>query len=132
MLIDGFDQAELYQYDHARELSIALLKEWLVKCKFKNWKITRSRKLKVTKKMKVDRAGQIAEELNNTKRWHVHGHGISRDVLERDLNLMIDDFGKDRELSSKVRNYHSLLSDYMVKRGAMGVIHFMGQYRPFM
>jgi len=132
LLIDGFDQAELYQYEHARELSIALLKEWLVKYKFKNWKVTRTRKLRVTKQMKIERAAEIAKELNNTRRWHVHGHGISMDVLERDLNLMIDDFGKDEDLSAKVRAYHDLLSDYMAKRMAQGVIHFKGEYRPFM
>ena len=44
LLIDGFDQAELYKYEQSRELSIALLKEWLVKYKFKNWKRTQTRK----------------------------------------------------------------------------------------
>jgi len=34
ILIQGFDQGELYYYEQARELSIALLKEWLVKYKF--------------------------------------------------------------------------------------------------
>ena len=29
LLISGFDQAELYQYEQARNLSISLLKEWL-------------------------------------------------------------------------------------------------------
>lgn len=132
LLIDGFDQAELYQYEHARELSIALLKDWLVKYKFKNWKTTRTRRLRVTKKMKVDRAEAIATELNNTKKWHVHGHGISMDVLERELKLLIDDFGKRPQMSEKVRCYHDLLADYMVKRNAQGVIHFRGEYRPFM
>ena len=51
-MIQGFDQAELYQYEHQRELSIALLKEWLVSYKFKDWKITRTRRKKVTAKMK--------------------------------------------------------------------------------
>jgi len=132
LLIDGFDQAELYQYEHARELSITLLKDWLVKYKFKNWKITRTRGLRVTKKMKVDRAEMIAKELNNTKKWHVHGYGISMDVLDRDLNLMVDDFGKNPHMSEKIRGYHDLLADYMEKRNARGVIHFKGEYRPFM
>jgi len=132
LLIDGFDQAELYQYEHARELSIALLKEWLVRYKFKNWKVTRTRRIRVTKALKVARAEQIAKKLNDTKRWHVHGHGISKDVLERDLNLIIDDFGKDERTSEQVKNYHSLLSDYMIKRRMQGVIHFKGEYRPFM
>lgn len=31
LLIDGFDQAELYHYEQARDLSISLVEEWLVK-----------------------------------------------------------------------------------------------------
>ena len=111
LLINGFDQAELYQYEQARELSISHLKEWLVKYKFKNWKVTRSRKIKVTTRMKKLRASQIAKVLNNTERWHSHGYGISKDVLENDINVMIDDFGKDIDLSREIRDYHDLLSD---------------------
>lgn len=131
LLIKGFDQAELYQFEQAKELSVALLREWLVKYKFKNWKITRSRKLPVTHQMKKNRAEQIANRLNDTKEWHVHGHGISKDVLERKLNVIIDDFGSDPELSVKIRCYSELLSDYMERRGARGVIHFANDYRPF-
>ena len=36
LMIEGFDQAELFQYEQAKELSISLLEEWLVKYKFKN------------------------------------------------------------------------------------------------
>ena len=77
LLIDGFDQAELYQYEQVRELSISLLKEWLVKYKFKNWKKTETRKKVVTQQMRTQRAGQVARILNKTERWHVHGYGIS-------------------------------------------------------
>ena len=132
LLIQGFDQAELHQYEQARELSITLLKEWLVRYKFKNWKTTEKRKLPVTKQMKTDRAESIARELNDTKKWHVHGHGISMEVLVNDLNLLIDDFGKAPALSTTIRGYHDLLSDYMAKRGTKGVIHLAGSYNPFM
>lgn len=132
LLINGFDQAELYQYEHQRELSITLLKEWLTKYKFKGWSTTRTRKKRVTTQMKKSRAAQIAKKLNDTKKWHSHGYGISKDVLERDLNLIIDDFGKNPDLCGKIRAYHDLSSDYMVKRGAKGVIHIADEYRPFM
>lgn len=132
LLISGFDQAELYQYEQARELSITLLKEWLVKYKFKNWTVTQTRKLPVSAQMKKLRAGNIAKELNKTKKWHVHGHGISKDVLINDLNLLIDDFGKDPNLSFVIRSYHDLLADYMSKRDTKGVIHFAGNYQTFM
>jgi hypothetical protein len=132
LLIDGFDQAELYHYEQARDLSIALLEEWLVKYKFKNWNVTQAQQLPVTEQMKKDRASSIARELNNTKKWHSHGYGISMEVLQRDLKLMIDDYGKDHNLSGRIRGYHDLLSDYMAKRSSNGVVHVPGDFRSFM
>jgi membrane-bound ClpP family serine protease len=80
LLINGFDQAELYQYEQQRALSIRLLQDWLVKYKFKNWKITQTQQKSVTLAMKKKRAAEIASKLNDTKRWHSHGYGISKDV----------------------------------------------------
>lgn len=37
LMIQGFDQAELYHYEQARELSVHLLKEWLAQYKFRRW-----------------------------------------------------------------------------------------------
>lgn len=131
LMIDGFDQAELYKYDQARELSIALLKEWLVKYKFKNWKVTQTRRRKVTKRMRSSRAVAIARKLNNPQTWHSHGYGISMEVLRRDLKLLIDDFDESPEVGTKVKDYHGLLDDYRRKRGDQGVLHTVGQYVPF-
>jgi hypothetical protein len=132
LLIDGFDQAELYNYEQQRELSIAALEDWLVKYKFKNWKKTKTRGLTVTSQMKKDRASTIGKQLNDTKKWHSHGYGISIDVLRKDLNLVIEDFGDNESMCSTIRSYHDLLSDYMARRGTNGVIHIPGDYRPFM
>ncbi len=131
-LLLNFDQAELYYIEQARELSVELLKRWLVRYKFKNWKVTATRKLPVTAKMKVTRAEEIARELNNSARWHSHGFGLSMEVLRRNLKVMIDDFDKDPQLSQAVAAYQSLLDDYMIKRGNAGVLHTVGQYVPFM
>lgn len=122
----------MYQYEEARNLSIALLKEWLVNYKFKDWTVTQTRKKRVSQAMKRKRAAAIAEQLSDTKKWHVHGHGISMEVLERDLNLRIDDFEKDPSRRDVVKAYHDLLTDYMLKRGEKGVVHFTGKYLPFM
>jgi hypothetical protein len=122
-LIEKFDPAELYSYEQARELSISLLKGWLVKYKFKNWVVTETRKKKVTKKMKEDRAVQIARALNDTKKWNSHGRGISMEVFRIDLNLQIEDFGADQKLSEIIRAYYKLLRDYMRKRSFNGIIH---------
>jgi hypothetical protein len=128
-LIQNFDPAELYQYEQERELSIALLKDWLVTYKFKDWEKTETRKKKVTKKMKADRAAFIARKLNQTGYWHSHSRGISMDVLRNDLKLRIDDFGEDKKLHPIVRAYYHLLRDYVIKRGHETIVlHRKGQY----
>jgi serine dehydrogenase proteinase len=132
LLLGGFDQGELYQYEQSRELSIGLLKEWLAKYKFKNWTVTRTRKKRVTKQMKTAQAAKIARELNMTSKWHVHGYGISKDVLDRDLGVQIDDFATDPAVGARIREYHDLLSDYMGKTGSTGAIHIPGEYRSFL
>lgn len=132
-LVQNFDPAELYRYEQERELSIALLKEWLVDYKFKDWKKTAGRGKKVTAKMKTDRAAQIARKLNQTDHWHSHSRGISMDVLKKDLKLLIDDFGANEKLGPAVRSYYHLLRDYSyVKRGhGSFVLHRRGHYVGF-
>lgn len=129
-LINKFDPAELYSFEQARELSIILLKQWLVKYKFKNWDKTGTRGLPVTRKMKVARAEAIAKTLNETDRWHSHSRGISMAILRKDLKLLIDDFGSKPDLNLKIRTYHKLFKDYMSKRSQRIVIHTYKQYTP--
>lgn len=129
-LVTKFDPAELYQYEHARQLSVFLLEKWLAKYKFRNWKKTRTQKVPVTPSMRRDRAREIAEKLNDVEKWHSHGHGISMEVLRRDLNLQIEDYGKNRELWTLVRNFWSIHTDYMSRIGSRGVIYTKGRYRP--
>ena len=126
----NFDQAELYSFEQARELSITLLEEWLAKHKFRDWKKTEGQGTKVTKKMRTERAAEIAKQLNDSDRWHSHGYGISMQVLTRDLKLKIDDFGADTELSAAVRGYDDLLQDYLSKRGIDMAIHAEGTLVP--
>lgn len=134
LMVNGFDQAELYKYEQERELSIALLEEWLVKYKFKNWKKTETRQIKVTNAMRKKRASTIAKELNKTERWHTHGIGIPMEVLRKDKNLklLILDFGENSRLCGIIKTYNSLLDDYMMKRAHKGVIHTIGSYIPYM
>lgn len=131
LMIEGFDQAELYYYEQARALSVSLLEEWLAKYKFKNWIVTQTRRLPVTEEMRKQRAKEIAEELNNTDKWHMHSRGISLTELQNELKLLIDDFGKSPKLSSQIKRYHGLLDDYRAKMQHEGVIHMVGIYSPY-
>jgi membrane-bound ClpP family serine protease len=128
ILVSCFDQAEIYKFEQAVELSVTLLKQWLVKHKFKNWRQTEKTGLKVTRKMKEERAEEIARALNDVARWHTHARGIPMSVLQRDLNLKIDDFGKRQALSNAVKAYITLLADYRVRTGQVSVVHSKGFY----
>ena len=128
-LVTNFDAAQLYRYEQQRDLSIDLLKEWLVKYKFKNWTTTETRGQKVNDRLRQQRARAIAKQLLNTKRWRSHSRGIPMEVLQRDLNLEIDDFEKDPDLGPKVKEYYRLLKDYQLRRAhAFWVLHTDGHY----
>ena len=129
-LVERFDPAELYKYEQARELSIALLKEWLVKYKFKNWTRTETRGKPVTGQMKTRCASNVAIRLNNTDFWHTHGYGISIEVLRKHVKVQIEDFGTNKPISTLIRSYHRLLIDYMQKRNTKAAIHTKDNYSP--
>jgi len=119
-LLDKFDPARLHWLEQAREHGVDLLKKWLVQYKFKNWTKTETRGVPVGDDMKIARAKEIADKLNNTKLWRSHGRGISIDVVRNTLNLMVEDYGTDpnlEELNKAVIGYYRLLKDYMGRRG---------------
>ncbi|MGJ3259836.1 MAG: SDH family Clp fold serine proteinase [Rhodospirillales bacterium] len=123
-MIHKFDAAELYAIDQARKQSVTLIKKWLVKYKFKDWKTTKTKGLPVDKKMKEDRAEKIADTLNDTKVWHSHGRGIPMATLRSaKMKLQIEDFGKDRQLNKLVKDYYDLASDYSSKNRIRYFLH---------
>ena len=117
----SFDQAELYMYEQAKEQSVELLVEWLAQYKFKSWAETESTKQTVTPEIRRSRAEEIARILSDSDRWHSHGRGISKEVLERNVGLIIDDLSGDPDLYSRVRAYDHLLTDFMAVRNAVAV-----------
>ena len=122
-LLNKFDLAELQLFEQARELSVTLLRGWLATYKFKNWKETETHKTPVTQEMREARAEEIARALGEHTRWHSHSRGISRETLESELNLKIDDFGANTKLVSALRGYADLLHDYMTRNNAEAWIH---------
>jgi hypothetical protein len=119
-LLDKFDPAKLHWLEQAREHGVDLLKKWLVQYKFRNWTVTETRGVKVTQSMKDKRAVEIANKLNDTKRWRSHGRGISMTTVRDTLNLKVEDYGTDpahSDLNRAVTAYYRLLKDYMGRRG---------------
>lgn len=129
-LIQKFDPAQIHRFEQARDHSVDLLKKWLVQYKFKNWTVTRTQGKSVTTAMRERRAADIAKKLNDTKRWRSHARGLSMDVINNDLNLLIDNFGDDEELNKRVRSYYRLLKDHMSGRQHNIVIQTRVEFLP--
>jgi hypothetical protein len=130
-LVQRFDPAELYSYEQARELSVSLLKEWLVKYKFLNWTETATKKQPVTEDMKKERAEQIAIALGENDRWHSHARGISMAVLDRDINLQIEDLEKEASgIHGTLRSYYKLVKAHAIRMRQPYVLHRHKNYLP--
>jgi membrane-bound ClpP family serine protease len=122
IILKEFDLAELRGYEQAKELTIDQLKKWLVKYKFKNWNNHKNGNA-VTDQEKIQRAEEIAAKLSDANLWKSHGRPINIDILENNLKLRIEDFGKDKKLSNLIRTYYKLIVDYIRKYSANFFFH---------
>jgi len=122
LILKEFDMAELRAYEQAKELTIDQLKKWLVQYKFKNWNRHKNNNV-VTKKEKTKRAEEIAKKLSDSKIWKSHGRPINIHILENDLKLKIEDFGKDKNIDALIKAYDRFMMDYINKISAPFFIH---------
>ncbi len=124
-ILQNLDLATLHRYEQARELSISLLKAWLVKFKFKDWHVHASTGEQVTNEEKTTRAQEIAEKLSNHKKWHSHGRMISIKTLTDDLRLKIENYTDKPQLKRDIRQYSDLLLDCVQSRNLNYMFHVM-------
>ena len=112
-------------YEQARDLSMTLLEQWLVKYKFKDWTHHRTNNpdTPVTNEQKVERAQEIAKLLSNNKHWHSHGRFISMKTLREKARLEIDDFGENKELSEAVRRYNDVLTGFFNRTAIQSYVY---------
>ena len=114
VLLKSIDLAKLALFEQGRDLSVDLLKDWLVRYKFKDWTEhrTTSRGALVTAEQKAERAEEIARELANHKRWRSHGRNL--DVVKlAELRIEIDDYSNDESLTQAIRGYNDPLTGYV-------------------
>ncbi len=120
-ILKDFDLAELRSFEQARDLTIDLLKRWLIKYKFKNW--TRHNDgTDVTVEEKKERAAKIAGHLSDNNNWKSHGRPINIEAL-KELKLKIEDYSDNVELRTKIRDYYETMSDYVRLKGFPIFIH---------
>lgn len=126
IILKDFDLAELRGYEQARDLTIDLLKQWLIKYKFKNWDKHRTNPdLKgraVTKNEKIKRAKKIADDLSDNNKWKSHGRPINIEAL-RELRLEIEDYSKNPERRKLIRDYYDSMSHYIGSNNIGKFVH---------
>ncbi|MEE3111293.1 MAG: serine dehydrogenasease [Pseudomonadota bacterium] len=125
MMINRLDLATLRRYEQARDLSITLLKEWLVQYKFKNWTQHRTHNpgTNVTSDQKEQRARDIATQLSDNNLWHSHGRMISIDTLRSKLHLEIEDYTEQREFREHLKAYAGMLVEYITHNNQPFIVH---------
>lgn len=119
LILKEFDLAELRGYEQAKELTITLLKDWLVRYKFKNWDTHQTTPnligTEVTIEEKEKRAEEIAELLSDNNTWKSHGRPIDINTLTNKIRLKIKDYS-NTETQKLIREFYRmeklLLSQY--------------------
>ena len=123
LILQSQDLALLSRFEQARDLTVTLLKKWLVDYKFANWDTHGRSGSPVTEAEKVRRAEEIARVLGDNKVWHSHGRMISIDTLKGKLKLKIEDYSNDEELRNLVRSYNDLAIEYIRRTGYEIFLH---------
>ncbi len=117
VMLQNLDLAMLSRYEQAKNLTITLLKKWLVEFKFRDWTTHGTNPTKlgqpVTDAEKRERAEEIAKILSDNKLWHSHGRKIGVLTLTNLLRLKIEDFSTDVSFRAKIRSYSEFITDYI-------------------
>lgn len=124
VFLKSLDLGKLALYEQARNLSVELLKTWLVQYKFKNWNKHRTNNIgaPVTAEEKEQRAKEIADALSDNRKWHMHGRALDLKKLQK-LRLEIDDYSNRPKLAHAIRSYNDLLSTYADRMGLPFILH---------
>jgi len=127
IMLKDFDLAELRSYEMAKELTVSLLKNWLVNYKFKNWATHETTPATigqpVTAAEKEARAEEIANKLGDNNIWKSHGRPINVHTLTTELKLKIEDYSNIPARRELITSYYELLTDYIERNGMEMLIH---------
>jgi membrane-bound ClpP family serine protease len=128
LLQSSVDLAELNAYQQARDLTIKLLKKWLVDYKFSDWTVHQTNPTKkdqtVTQSEKEARAEEIAKHLSDNKVWHSHGRKIDINTLRKPpLSLKIQDYSQNSDLKEMIRGYNDLLVEHIKREDYPFFLH---------
>ena len=127
LILQSQDLATLSRYEQARNLTVTLLKKWLVEQKFKDWTVHKTDVAKkgklVTKAEKEERAEKVAIILGDNKLWHSHGRRIGVKTLSEVCRLEIEDYSENLDLRNMIRSYNDLLTEFIAQHKFPTFLH---------
>lgn len=127
VMLQNQDLAMLSQYEQAKNLTVTLLKRWLIDYKWKDWTTHQTTPAKigqpVTAAEKIARAEDVADKLGNNKSWHSHSRMIGIDTLRNDIRLKIEDYSNDAKLQPIIRSYNDLITEWIAKINSPIFVH---------
>ncbi|QQR78796.1 MAG: Clp protease ClpP [Candidatus Moraniibacteriota bacterium] len=106
-ILQNISPGELQNAQNAMEFARVLVKEWLVKYKFKDWTTHSSDGRPVTPEEKEKRAEEIAKSLSDHSRWKTHAKSLKIQDLAS-MKLKINDY-TGTELEEAILRYYTLL-----------------------
>ncbi len=109
----------LSRYEQAHNLTVTLLKKWLVEYEWKDWVTHQTTPAligqPVTPEQKTARAEEVANKLGDNKYWHSHGRMIGIETLRTFLRLKIEDYSNGPKLQPIIRSYNDLITEWIAK-----------------
>lgn len=107
IMVAQISPGEIYGVTNSLDFAKVLVQDWLVRYKFKNWNITKTKKQTVTEQKKKERAEEIANMLCKHTAWKTHGRSLKIEDLQ-DL-LLIEDIDKDAKLANIVYRIKTII-----------------------
>lgn len=107
IMVAQISPGELYGVINSLEFAKDLVKVWLEKYKFKNWKETFTHKIPVTDEMRKKRAHEVAEKFCDHTTWRTHGRSLKIEDLKKDL--LIERIDEDKILADIVYKIKTVL-----------------------
>lgn len=107
-LLDNIDTRKLGDAISLTNYAAQMAADFLEKYKFKNWNQTSSGN-QISPEQKEKRAIEVANLLASNEHWKSHGHGISREVLDEQVRILIDKIETVKGLERAVRRFWALI-----------------------
>jgi len=107
-ILQNISPGELQHAQNALDFARELVREWLARYKFKDWKTHSSNGAPVTEEERKTRATEIADALCDHGKWKTHGRSIKLDDL-RAMRLRVTDYSEQADLCDAIRRYYTLL-----------------------